>query len=237
MAMFLSSASSSVPMSASSVASMTTSPVVTFPLISPALLSPTSTFVNTSSIQPPTMMNLSTVNQFGEVNSAKLFLPSLAANDIIVPNFYLNPDIGASSLMLPISQYTDSCDISSIREDITKIFYYKFLDKWIYKNKHSKRVLGYLKVANGNVSLVDNLNQLDDYSKNDRDVVESKIRYIEKHLLKTEDVYRILQKFVEQTRISWCLLVKDYSYFVRESIEKTLIHRIKKIIDSKENKK
>lgn len=170
-------------------------------------------------IIPPTMINAKKIDiPFGS--------SLLMASDIVIPSFQI---LETKSYRVPLSYYEDVCDTASIKEDIVKIFYYKFLDKWLYDNDASMYLLKYIKVSGDKVELISKLKDTDDYIKNDQKVVDKKVDFIEKNLLSMEDVYEILKKFVTETRVSWCDLTKN-KLFVREAIEKTLRKKMKRLI-------
>jgi hypothetical protein len=154
----------------------------------------------------------------------------LIPSDIYVPSFSIVSNV--LSMKTPFSIYDDVCNTPSIRENVSKIIYYKLLDKWLYDNEKSKYLLGYLKVSDGKVHLIGDLDKKDDYKNNSQEVADKKVEYIENNVLSIGDVYAILQKFTESTHVSWCELTKD-TFFVRESIEKTLEKKFKRMVAEK----
>jgi hypothetical protein len=133
----------------------------------------------------------------------------------------------------PYTLYTtDVCDTPTIRSSVTKLLYYKFLDKWLQKVDLSQHVLGYLQVQNGVVSLIKDTSSKDDYRKNDIETIKLKVAYIENELLSMDDMYYILKKFVKSTNISWCNLTKS-SYFIRETLERTLKNKMIRLMETK----
>ena len=196
------------------------------PTISP--LSPVDYIADPGSIIPPTMLKVKNVNM--RIGPYGLGTTMLVPSDIYIPSFSVVSDI--LSLRAPFSIYDDVCNTPSIRENVTKIIYYKLLDKWLYDNDESKYLLGYLKVSDGKVNLIGDLDKKDDYKNNSQEVVDKKVEYIEKHVLSVGDIYAILQKFTESTHVSWCELTKN-KFFVRESIEKTLEKKFKRMVIEK----
>jgi len=154
---------------------------------------------------------------------------TLVVSPIYVPPIYIKQPSVIESLKLPRSLFGDVCNINSIKEKVTKIIYYKVLDKWLYSDMIG--VLGYFKVTDDKVSLIKNIQDKTHTPKDDK-VTESKIQFIEKNILSQDEVYSILKRFVNGTNISWCDIPKN-SYFVKESIEKYLIRKIEKMINLK----
>jgi len=137
-----------------------------------------------------------------------------------------------TSLRIPIID--DVCDVPEIKEKVCKIFYYKLLDKWLYDIDDSGYILGYLKIVDGKASLIKNIEHKDDYKSTSQSDTDKKVSYIEDNVFKLDDVAEVLKKFVAGTRISWCKLPKSSS-FVRESIEKSLVNKLKKLISDKKS--
>lgn len=207
-------------------------------VLSPTLFNPAGTMFITPSISsiefinrpggiiPPTMIKTNILSQpIGIIGEGSLLLPS----DIFVPSFQLVSDLGAGALRLPLGLFNDSCDIPHIKESVTKIFYYKMLDKWLYDKDDSKKLLGYLKVVDGKVELIKDIDNKDDYMKNDQATVDKKVEFIEKNIFRIDDVFAILKKFVDGTRISWCDLTKNGS-FIRDAMNHTLEKMFKRLI-------
>lgn len=180
------------------------------------------------SIIPPSVLKVKNVNM--HLGSYGFGTSLLIPSDIYIPSFSIVSDI--LSLRTPHYIYDDVCNTPSIREKVSKIIYYKFLDKWLYDNDESKYLLGYLKISDGKVQLIKDLDNKDDYKNNSQDVVDKKVDYIENNIISIGDIYTILQKFTESTHISWCELSKD-TFFIRESIEKTLEKKFKRMIIEK----
>lgn len=179
-------------------------------------------------IIPPIKMNakiinspvLSTTDMFGVKHLTVL-------DDIYVPSVQV-----MTSTNPLVSQYVlgDTCDLDNIKEDMSKYFHYKLLDKWLYEDKKSKALLKYLTVTDGHVKLIRKIDKVDDVAKNSQDVIDKKVKYIEDNVLSRDEVLLILKRFVESTRISWCSLQKN-GFLVREAICKTLKNKLKRLIE------
>lgn len=105
-----------------------------------------------------------------------------------------------------------------VREEIVNYFYYKTLDKWLYSGMLG--ILGYLKVKDKKVILIDNIDKFDpdtvfDDSIND---IKLKVKYIEKHVLTKDTIDEILDRFVRMMQINWMDL-QNHS----ESVEKIIM--------------
>jgi hypothetical protein len=172
-------------------------------------------------IIPPTMMDAKILTSPFNLGSSVLL-----TSDIVIPSFNI---ISTQTYRTPLFYFDDVCNTSNIKEDIVKIFYYKFLDKWLYDDDASMYLLKYLKVSGNKVELVSNKKNTDDYLKNNQEVIDKKVDFIEHNLFSKEELYEILKKFVSGTHISWCDLTK-HKLFVREAIEKTLEKKMKRLM-------
>lgn len=144
---------------------------------------------------------------------------------VYIPQIYVYPNDLIGSLKVPKSLIGDVCNVDHIKDKITKIIYYKTLDKWLYDDLID--VLGYLKVSAGKVELIKNVN--DKNMSKDENINETKIKFIEENLLSRDEVHVLLRKFVKGTNISWCEIPKN-EFFVKETIEKYLKHKMEKMI-------
>jgi hypothetical protein len=196
------------------------------PIMSP-IMSPMNYLYGSDYIVPPTPFNLNTVRTQGLYG---LGTTMLIPNDIYIPSFTMVSDL--VTMRGPYGVFNDVCDTASIRENVTKIIYYKFLDKWLYSDRESKYILGYLKVSDGKVQLISDVDKKDDYKNNSQEIVDKKVDYIEKHVIAIDDVYAILQRYTQSTNVSWCELTKN-TFFVRESIEKSIEKKLKRMIGEK----
>ena len=194
------------------------------PVISPVL--PAEFVVGVDSIIPPTVLKVDPQPHLGIIGmGTTMLIPS----DIYIPSFSV-----VSNALRPTKTFLleDVCDIPSIREKVTKLIYYKLLDKWLYDNDKSKYLLEYLTYSDGKVKLISSIDKTDDYKSNSKEVVDKKVDYIEKQIISVEDIYHILQRFSESTNVSWCDMNKD-TFFIRDSIEKSIEKKFKRLIGDK----
>lgn len=190
--------------------------------ISP-FLSPLKYVSDMDTIIPPTMVRMTSPYITPIIDSTELLL-----TDIYVPNIQIMSNGEYySGFHVPINLYDDACDIETIKEDVVKIFYNKFLDKWLYNIDQSKFLLKYLKVVDGKVKVIEG--DKDDYRHDTQEIVDKKIDFIEHNVLSKDETYMILKRFVEGTRLSWCELTKN-KYFIREAMEKTVENKLKKML-------
>lgn len=190
------------------------------------VVSPVKFVSSPDSIVPPTLVKVEAMQTpIGTTLIGTPILPS----DIYIPSIQLVSDL--TTMRLPLAYLADDvCNTENIKEKITKIFYYKLLDKWLYNKDDSKYLLGYFDVDGSHVSFAKSINKLDDYNKNTQSEIDKKVDFIEKNIVTMDDIRAVLEKFVSGTHVSWCELMKN-SYFIREAIEKTLENKIKRFIN------
>ena len=117
---------------------------------------------------------------------------------------------------------------------MSKYYYLKTYERWL--EKELKSLLGYFTVKGNKVELIANISKFDpEKGKKYKDKdVEKIIQFIKKYFLSKTMMFRLLTRFVRETRVSWFDL-PNYEYFVRRLVKKKLARRFKKAI--KEGKK
>jgi len=211
-------------------------PFVSKTKLNPSILSTSSgTLSYNPSINPSLVVPVYNPAVVSPYNPAMLspMYPSLALSPTyipsIIPSIYIYPNNIVDALKVPQSMIGDVCNTENIIDKITKIIYYKVLDKWLYDDLSD--ILGYFKMSNGKVELIKNLQEKSHGSKDDKNV-DDKVDFIEKQILSRDDVHMILKKFTKGTNMSWCEIPKN-DYFIKETMEKYLIHKIEKLINLK----
>lgn len=144
----------------------------------------------------------------------------------VIPSIYVLPD----TIKVPRVLVGDVCDIENIKDKISKLIYYKLLDKWLYDDLID--VLGYLKISGDKVEIIKNIDDKTHPNKESDKDLEKKIEYIENKMISRDDVYVILKKFVSKTNISWCEVHKN-DYFVMKTMGKYLTNKFEERITGK----
>lgn len=134
-----------------------------------------------------------------------------------------------------ISYLPHSLDLNydyNTKEDISKYFRFKTLDKWL----HDKLLflLNFLTVSGGKVDLISKLESYkeDTVDKDSDETIEKKVKFIEKYFLRLEDVMNILDKLHTEYGINWFDLHK-HEGIVRDRIAHWLKKKFKKAIVGK----
>ena len=116
-----------------------------------------------------------------------------------------------------------------VHKKMTKYFYYKTLDKWIYNDLLG--VLSYFQISGKNVSLKKDLDKINpnDVLKLKQDEVDKLVDNLEDNYLTKDMVKKILHRFVNDTNVNWYDLTK-YEGPIREVIGKTVKSKLKRKI-------
>lgn len=131
-----------------------------------------------------------------------------------------------------ITMYEDIENDTQIIERLTKYFYYKTLDKWLYNEMVD--VLNYFKINNGKVTLIDNLDKykLTNIDSDNNETANNKIKYIEDNILSEKMMNEIINKFINENGLTWTRILKK-QYSLRKYIEEKLVQLIQKLIREK----
>jgi len=133
---------------------------------------------------------------------------------------------------LTISFYENLNFDSKIHQRLTKFFYYKTLDKWLYKDLHD--ILNYLKVKDGKVSIINSMKDYDALAveKDTQKDADLKVKFIEDNVFTKHDMKRILQEYIAETGTNWVDLPKN-SYFIKKLTKDKIMRHIKRLMATK----
>jgi hypothetical protein len=140
--------------------------------------------------------------------------------------WFSTPTVTISTSISPSEIDSGLNDNPMAQVQIRDYIHYKFLDKWLFSD--FSKLLKYLKVSRGEVSLVKNKgerdsNNIDKSSKEDN---ELKVDYIENRVLNKNRTKKILTKILEENAIKW------YELPHNETVVKHVIgHYVKKELD------
>lgn len=142
------------------------------------------------------------------------------------------PVVSVPTVSVPLRPDLDLNRDYNLHRMMIKYFYYKTLDKWLKKSSDLMYILGYLKIDNGIVKLLDNINDYNPNSvdKDNQDDIEKKVDYIENNILSKDDVEHILKKYVNETSTNWFDLQDKSTYFIKELIGKFIKNKLVKLI-------
>jgi len=167
-----------------------------------------------SPLSPNSLIYSDTYNTYGNINTP--YIPSVNLS-------FSNPTFG----------FYENLNLDpQIHKTLTKYFYYKTLDKWLYSDLID--VLNYLKYDKGKVTYLNKITDLDlsTVDKETNTEIDAKVDFIEKHVLNKKMMHHILQKCVNETNIRWVDLPKN-EYYVKQFIDNKLKRVLKNTISGK----
>lgn len=212
------------------------SPAMVSPVLSPAVIPQA---VMPQAVVPQAVMPQAIMPQMA-LSPAVSPVPQVASpfpaimspNANPVPSVHSRPFVPSVDLTYsrPLLSMVENMNADpKVHKQMTKYFYYKMLDKWLYKD--SLAILSLLQINKGNVSLIKDLDKYnaDDVLKDSNDDVEKKIDFLEDNLFTQNMVQNTLHKFVGDTNINWYDMTK-YEGPIREILSKTLKSKLKRSI-------
>ncbi len=136
---------------------------------------------------------------------------------------------GPNNSILTYGVFNDVNKDKNVAKTITKYYYYKILDKWLYKELFP--LLGYVEIVEGKPRLIRNLADFNMAKlANDSDaIIEQKIDYLAEVLINKEMVKHVLKKFMDKYGLRWSILneyeddLKDYLLkYIRNKLEEAI---------------
>lgn len=118
------------------------------------------------------------------------------------------------------------------KKTLTKYYFYKIIDKWLYKELMP--LLGFVDIQNGNPKLITSMR---DYNgekllKESKEDLEKKIHYMEKVLLTKDIVKHVLKKIIDKYNIDWAQL-EEYEPEVKKYFFNYLKNKLEEAIGGK----
>ena len=109
----------------------------------------------------------------------------------------LNPSVMTTGF------YKDLNKDKSVQKTLSKYYYYKILDKWMYNNL--KPLLAFVDVRSGKAQLIKSMGDYDvlGLEKDSSEDIEKKINYMEKILISKDMVRHVLKKICKENSINW----------------------------------
>lgn len=162
----------------------------------------------------------------------------LIEDTVVSPTMINNKPAVALNLNYSRPMYSLDVNLNKdkrIQKTMVKYFQTKTLDKWLTDS--FSHILGYFEIKNGRVELVKDFSKAKKYdiTKEKRKHIDMKIDFIEKYFLTESVIYRVLDKIVDQTGITWAKL-HDNSYVAKKMIRLKLEKLIKNADKIRRNK-
>ena len=132
--------------------------------------------------------------------------PQLYSTKSYTPYVGVNP---LNSNVISSGFYKDLNKDKSVQKTFTKYYYYKILDKWIYKELMP--LLAFVDISGDKPQLIKSLSQYDaqKLTSNSSEEIEKKINYLERVIITKDMVRHVLKKICYENNINWYDLDKN----------------------------
>lgn len=132
--------------------------------------------------------------------------PEFYSSKTHTPYVGINP---LSSSVISSGFYKDLNKDKTVQKTLTKYYYYKILDKWIYKTLMP--LLAFVDTTTDKPQLIKSMEQFDAKKlvSNSSEEIEKKINYLEKVLITKDMVRHVLKKICKENDINWYDLDKN----------------------------
>ncbi len=153
-------------------------------------------------------------------------------NTVYYPLIYSSDKPNTTTVMYPSKngilsyQYKNlSADNTTIKT-IVKYYYYKLLDKWLYRELMP--LLAFIEIKDGEPKIITNLDSFDPKKLTDDSVenIEKRIDYMEKIIITKDMIKHVLKKMMKSYNMGWYDLkehdqdVKKYFYrYIKEKLQ------------------
>ncbi len=133
---------------------------------------------------------------------------------------------GPNHNILTYGVYNDVNKDKHVAKTITKYYYYKLLDKWLFKDLLP--LVAFVEIAEGKPRLIRNLGDYNmaQLATDSVDTIEKKIDYLAEVLITKEMVKHVLKKFMGKHGLRWSVLnnyendLKEYFLkYIRDKLE------------------
>ncbi len=125
---------------------------------------------------------------------------------VLLSDNYIDPEkastvvaySGPNSNILTYTVFNDLNRDKDVVKTITKYYYYKILDKWLYDD--FLPILAFVKMENGKPKLISNMAEfrIADLAKESDSVIDSKIDYLSEIFVTKDMVRHVLKKFTNK---------------------------------------
>lgn len=142
------------------------------------------------------------------------------------PYVGINP---LSSKVVSSGFYKDLNKDKSVQKSITKYYYYKILDKWIYKELMP--ILGFVDTSGDKAQLIKSMDQYNatKLANESSEQIEKKIAYLEKVIVTKDMVRHVLKKICAENNINWYDLYKNEKK-IKKVFHNYLLDKLKRAI-------
>ena len=138
----------------------------------------------------------------------------------------------SNQIMFTPSYYINLNNNDKTKKALTKYYYYKILDKWIYKEMES--LLAFVNIEDDKPHLIKTLENYDVIKSvnESKKIKEKKIEYLEKTLITKNMVKHVLNKICKENNINWYDLNK-HEKKIKIIFSNFLLEKFKKLVKEK----
>jgi len=156
---------------------------------------------------PGGLTQLNDINQYNNLNKSNFINTQISLQNSIYNNLNLNSD-------------------KNIQKTITKYFYYKIIDDWLYKELFS--LLAFVELINGKPQLIKSLTKysVGNLASETDEQIDSRVNYFELNIITKKLVNQILKKIVKRMCINWYDLDKN-----EKIVKKIFLEYLKKLLE------
>lgn len=138
---------------------------------------------------------------------------------------------GPNSNILTYAVFNDLNKDKDVVKTITKYYYYKILDKWLYDD--FLPILAFVKMENGKPKLISSMAEfrIADLAREPENVIESKIDYLSEIFITKDMVRHVLKKFINKYNTRYSALnrqeheLKKYFFkYMKDKLEEAVEH-------------
>jgi hypothetical protein len=179
-----------------------------------SFLKPVSVFNPVQVINPDTIRQMNkaytdiTNPDLDKINSYPVILsqPQFYNSKTHTPYVGINP---YNSNIISNGFYKDLNKDKSVQKNLTKYYYYKILDKWLYKELLP--LLAFVDTSDDKPQLIKSLADYDvkKLASESEETIEKKINYLEKVLITKDMVRHVLKKICSENGVNWYDLDKN----------------------------
>ena len=173
-------------------------------------------------------------------NNNDIYINSINGNNKILPLVKLEPTNHNTLIYSSddLNKLNDNYDIKGnysqlnndekFQKEVIKYFRDEILNDWLFDEL--KSLLGYFKVNDGKVSLIDSLDN-NDNSNNDDSVknINLKIEFIKENFLTKKIIKHVIKKFIKENNVNWYdlkhskkKLVRKFLFYFDEQLRKAV---------------
>ena len=154
----------------------------------------------------PVLINTSTTQYLHKIPNGIGFNPlnNLDEYNTLNKLNFINKEI---EIQNTINNYNLNSD-KHVQKTISKYFYYKFIDEWLYKELF--QLLAFVEIINGNTQLIKSMDKysIEKLASESEAGIEKRVGYFESEIITKKLVKQILKKIVKRMCINWYDLEK-----------------------------